>query len=179
MKKNYYVDNNKFWQALKNLYDEPEATLKTHPDGDYIGDCIVKICTNLAYSSNFIGYTYRDELIDDGIENCIKYIRTFDPTRSKYAFTYFSKVAYYAFIRRLKKEKEQQYIKYKLISDSIMLNEFLYSSADIEDASIQPIIDSINTLMRDSEKFVETERKKEKEKKQPKEHANSVARFFD
>jgi DNA-directed RNA polymerase specialized sigma24 family protein len=66
---------------------------------------------------NFINYSYREEMISDGIENCLQYIDNFDPTKSNNPFAYFTQIIYYAFLRRIAKEKKQSYIKGKLIQD--------------------------------------------------------------
>ena len=85
---------------------------------DYIGLTIYKIAKHLAYRPNFVNYTYRDEMIGDGVENCLKYIHNFNGKKSKNAFSYVTQIIYYAFIRRIKKEKKQQYIKYKLFENA-------------------------------------------------------------
>jgi hypothetical protein len=84
---------------------------------NYIGECILKIATHLSYKPNFIGYSYRDDMILDGIENCIQYIDNFDPSKSSNPFAYFTQIIYYAFLRRIAKEKKQSYIKGKLIQN--------------------------------------------------------------
>jgi DNA-directed RNA polymerase specialized sigma24 family protein len=80
---------------------------------NYIGECFLKIATHLAYKSNFINYTYREEMVSDGIENCITYIDNFNPEKSKNPFAYFTQITYYAFLRRIAKEKRQQQTKYR------------------------------------------------------------------
>ena len=156
--KTHYIDNEQFYQALRSL-KQSGLSLKQHHLGNYISKCIIAICNNIALSKNFIGYTYRDEMIDDAIENCIKYIHNFDPDRSKYAFSYFSRVAFYAFIRRIKKEKEQQYIKYKMMSDSTVLDEILSQcKAETENADmdVSNIVNSIQKMLIDSNKIQNT-----------------------
>lgn len=175
--KNQYVSNDDFWAALKR-FNESGLKLKDHPDGNYIGECIVKICTNLSYSTNFIGYTYRDEFVEDAIENCIKYIKSFDPNRSKHAFTYFSKVAYYAFLRRLKDEKKQQMIKFKAMSDSVALQEFIEGHDDNNsDVDMQAIVDQIQQFLKQNEKLIETTKKSKQESCQ-KLADNNLGQFF-
>ena len=66
---------------------------------------VFKIANGLSYRPNFINYTYRQEMISDGIENCLQYIHNFDPEKSKNPFAYFTQIIYYAFIRRIQKEK--------------------------------------------------------------------------
>jgi DNA-directed RNA polymerase specialized sigma24 family protein len=80
---------------------------------NYIGECFLKIATHLAYKSNFINYTYREEMVSDGIENCITYIDNFNPEKSNNPFAYFTQITYYAFLRRIAKEKRQQQTKYR------------------------------------------------------------------
>ena len=83
-----------------NIDERPQVT-------NYIGECFVKIANHLAYKSNFVNYTFRDEMILDGIENCLTYMDNFDPAKSKNPFAYFTQIIYYAFIRRIQKEKKQ------------------------------------------------------------------------
>jgi len=96
---------------------------------NYIGECIMKIATHLSYKPNFINYTFRDEMILDGIENCITYIDNFDPAKSKNPFAYFTQITYYAFIRRIQKEKKQIDTKKKFIG-SLDMQELLAADAD-------------------------------------------------
>ena len=84
---------------------------------EYIGECLLKIATHLSYKSNFINYTYREDMILDGVENCLQYIDNFDPTKSSNPFAYFTQIIYYAFIRKIQKEKKQTYVKNKLIME--------------------------------------------------------------
>lgn len=110
--KRHYVNNKDFYEALIK-YNE---AMKTNPNTripDYIGKCIMAICTRLSSKPNFSGYSFRDELVADGIENCIVAINGFDPTKSTNPFAYFTQVAWNAFIRRIGREKKQQYIKHK------------------------------------------------------------------
>ena len=84
---------------------------------NYIGECYLKIANHLSYRPNFINYTYRDDMISDGIENCLQYMDNFDPEKSKNPFAYFTQIIYYAFIRRIQKEKKQQQVKQKMIAN--------------------------------------------------------------
>ena len=74
---------------------------------EYIGECIYKIATRLSTKPNFINYSYRDEMICDGIENCLQYLNNFNPEKSQNAFAYITQIIYYAFLRRIQKEKKQ------------------------------------------------------------------------
>ena len=115
----HYVDNKMFLQAMKDWKDQckeaEEMGEETPRISDYIGECFLKIANGLSYRPNFINYTYRQEMISDGIENCLQYIHNFDPDKSKNPFSYFTQIIYYAFIRRIQKEKKQSHIKNKMI----------------------------------------------------------------
>ena len=121
-KRVHYVDNKKFLAAIierKELLAESEAAGDDPPRiTNYLGECILKIANHLSYRPNFINYTYREEMISDGIENCLQYIDRFDPAKSSNPFAYFTQIIYYAFVRRITKEKKQQMIKEKLLKHS-------------------------------------------------------------
>ena len=115
----HYVDNAKFLEAMKEWKEKCKDAEEAGDDPpritDYIGECFLKIANGLSYRPNFINYTYRQEMISDGIENCLQYIHNFDPEKSKNPFSYFTQIIYYAFIRRIQKEKKQSDIKNKMI----------------------------------------------------------------
>lgn len=117
----HYVNNKDFLAALIVYRD---AVVLAKQEGrekpivsNYIGECILKIANHLSYKPNFINYSYREEMISDGIENCIHYIDNFNPDKYSNPFAYFTQIIYYAFLRRIAREKKQSYIKGKLIMD--------------------------------------------------------------
>ena len=118
----HYVDNAKFLQAMKDwkeqCKDAEEAGDEPPRISDYIGECFLKIANGLSFRPNFINYTYRQEMISDGIENCLQYIHNFNPEKSKNPFAYFTQIIYYAFIRRIQKEKKQMQVKAKIIANA-------------------------------------------------------------
>jgi len=115
----HYIDNKEFHAAMiawKELCKEAEEAGEEKPQvTNYIGECFLKIANGLSYRPNFINYTYRSEMVSDGIENCLQYIHNFDPDKSKNPFAYFTQIIYYAFLRRIQKEKKQTHIKNKMI----------------------------------------------------------------
>jgi len=119
--KPHYVNNAQFLEAkidYRDRCEEHEKQGKENPPvTNYIGECFLKIANHLSYRPNFINYTYRDDMISDGIENCLQYMYNFNPDKSKNPFAYFTQIIYYAFIRRIQKEKKQSLIKNKLISN--------------------------------------------------------------
>jgi hypothetical protein len=88
------------------------------PIPNYLGDCFLKIATHLSYKPNFVNYMFREDMISDGIENCVQYIHNFDPEKSTNPFAYFTQIIHYAFLRRIQKEKKQLEIKNKIIERS-------------------------------------------------------------
>ena len=129
--KEHYVSNKEFLAAMivyKKMCKQAEKDGQPHPlVTDYIGTCFLKIANHLSYRPNFINYTFRDDMISDGIENCLQYLDNFDPDKSNNPFAYFTQIIYYAFIRRIQKEKKQTTIKHKLLLDS-----------NFDDMSLQP-----------------------------------------
>ena len=121
-KSDHYIDNQQFFaemKAWKTLVKAADKAGTPHPPvTHYIGECFMKIAENLSRKPNFINYPYRDEMISDGIENCLLYAYNFDPSKSKNPFSYFTQIIYYAFLRRIQKEKKQAYIKLKKIEMS-------------------------------------------------------------
>ena len=102
-------------QYKKDVKDAEENGDPKPRISNYLGSCFLKIATHLSYKPNFINYTYRDEMISDGIENCLQYVKNFNPEKSKNPFAYFTQIIYYAFLRRIAKEKKQSHIKNKMI----------------------------------------------------------------
>ena len=131
--KPHYVDNKKFLVAMTEWrlkYDKAEKAKRKQPAvTNYIGECFLKIANHLSYRPNFINYTYRDDMISDGIENCLQYMSNFNPDKSNNPFAYFTQIIYYAFIRRIQKEKKQTIIKQKMIMKS-GLDELVSQEAD-------------------------------------------------
>ena len=120
-KKEHYVNNKEFLAAMteyRKLCTEAEESGEDKPPvSNYIGECFLKIANHLSYRPNFINYTFRDDMISDGIENCLQYMDNFDPEKSNNPFAYFTQIIYYAFIRRIQKEKKQQEVKQKMIAN--------------------------------------------------------------
>ena len=136
----HYVNNKEFLAAIVERQDkikEMEASGDEPPRiTNYLGECILKIANHLSYRPNFINYTYREEMISDGIENCLQYIDKFNPEKSTNPFAYFTQIIYYAFVRRIQKEKKQQAIKEKLLKESNIESRIALQQHD-DDAKYQ------------------------------------------
>jgi DNA-directed RNA polymerase specialized sigma subunit len=121
-KSEHYVNNKELLEALI-VYREKVAHAKENDlpkprITNYLGECFLKIATHLSYKPNFVNYMFRDDMISDGIENCVQYIHNFDPEKSRNPFAYFTQIIHYAFLRRIQKEKKQLDIKTKIIERS-------------------------------------------------------------
>ena len=128
-KSEHYVNNKELLAALIDYRAEVAvAKTKDLPKpriSNYLGSCFLKIATHLSYKPNFVNYMFRDDMISDGIENCVQYIHNFDPAKSKNPFAYFTQIIHYAFLRRIQKETKQLDIKTKIIErtgfDEVMM----------------------------------------------------------
>lgn len=115
-KRNHYLNNDEFRENLI----EYNALLKENPKlkiPDSIGRCFILIATNMMKCPNFYNYTYKEEMIGDGIESCVKAITNFDENKSSNAFGYFSKICFWAALRRIKKEHKQTKVKRNIIAN--------------------------------------------------------------
>jgi len=131
-----YVDNKQLYATILNYKANVKQAKEDNTDKpqipNYVGECILLIAQRLATKPNFINYSYRDEMISDGIENCISYFDNFDPAKSDNPFAYFTQIIYYAFLRRIQKEKKQVYIKHKTSENSMLFNELVQQGEDGE-----------------------------------------------
>ena len=121
-KSEHYVNNKEFLEALivyRTKCAEAEEAGKPRPRiTNYLGSCFLKIATHLSYKPNLVNYMFREDMICDGIENCVQYIKNFDPEKSRNPFAYFTQIIHYAFLRRIQKEKRQMDIRSKIIERS-------------------------------------------------------------
>lgn len=176
-KSGHYIDNKVFyaemvkWKAIVDA--ERSAERKTPPVTDYIGKCFLDIATHLSYRPNFINYPYREEMIGDGIENCLMYASNFDPSKSKNPFSYFTQIIYFAFLRRIAKEKKQMYIRYKMLEAADKTGKVrsnLLNSSDSDD----PVAEYFHLSQNDIAKFSKSDSPRRKGKKSKKAKRNHL-----
>jgi len=169
-RKQQYVNNKDFLEALK-VYQAKCREAEDQGEGiprvpDYIGECIYKIATRLATKPNFSGYSFKEDMISDGIENCLQYINNFNPEKSQNPFAYFTQIIWYAFLRRIQKEKKQMYIRYKSSQQMIAAGNTYDTMAGEElQLNLNVQADYINDFIKDFEDKLQ----KDKEKKVAKE----------
>jgi hypothetical protein len=146
----HYVDNKKLYECVvqyrTSVLSAKENNAPRPQIPNYIGECILMIANRLSTKPNFINYSYREEMISDGIENCVCYIDNFDPLKSNNPFAYFTQIIYFAFLRRILKEKKQLYIKHKSLENSALFNELIEQSEfnDFDSTPAQVDLDNEN-----------------------------------
>ena len=137
-KSEHYVNNKEFLEALINYRAKCQRAEKAGEARPviprYIGECFLKIANHLSYKPNFVNYMFREDMISDGIENCVQYIKNFNPEKSSNPFAYFTQIIHYAFLRRIQKEKRQMDIRGKLIERS-GFEEVMTGDGDLSNSS--------------------------------------------
>jgi hypothetical protein len=172
----HYVDNKKFGLALVDYaasVDKAKAENNPIPIvPNYIADCFLKIAEGLSHKVNFIRYTYREEMVMDAVENCLRAITNYNPnavtrTGTQNAFSYFTQICFFAFLRRIEKEKKQQDIKWKFIEQS-GIEEFIAQVEGDDTHGEQAFIDSLReriSRIKEKDAAVKEFIKKEKKNK--------------
>ena len=137
--KPHYVNNAQFSQAVVDyVQSKNDAVAAGKPAPivtNYIANCFLKICEGLSHKANFVRYTYREEMVMDAVENCLKAIENYNlefvtRTGNPNAFAYFTQISWYAFLRRIEKEKKQQDIKIRYLTESGLAD--LVASGDLD-----------------------------------------------
>lgn len=169
--KSHYIDNKKFYQEMldwkKQVKEARETGDTLPPVTEYIGRCFLEIAENLSKKPNFMNYAFRDEMIGDGIENCLMYCENFDPDKSNNPFSYFTQIIYFAFIRRIQKEKKQNYIKYKFLE-----------SMD-HDGDFTKYLQAMGISEEEHENYKKQEEEKTKSKKRKKRKKKTLESFME
>jgi len=169
--KKHYVNNGDLYECMKSYLNQCKECdlqeIERPKVPEYIGECLFKIAEKLATKPNFMNYTFKEDMILDGVENCLKYITNFNPEKSKNPFSYFTSVIYYAFLRRIEKEKKYTYIKLKAMENELYkhdtignLNSFDSSNFSVDGSTMY---DNFFEFIAEYEK--KKEQKNEKKKK--------------
>ena len=172
--KAHYVDNALFLEAMIE-YKKQWQTSKDNDEelpiiSEYLGSVFLKIAQRLSFRPNFINYAFKNDMISDGIENCLHYIHNFNPEKSSNPFAYFTQIIYYAFIRRIQKEKKQLYIKYKSMQNYEISPEYVEymnydedfkTTTDFKNSDFRVVVDEF------VDNFEKAKKKKAVKKKEP------------
>lgn len=160
VKKEHYVDNKLFCKEMiewkKKFKGCKERNESAPPVSEYIASCFVNIAENLAKKPNFVNYQFKEDMVGDGIENCLMYCSNFNPRKSKNPFSYFTQIIYYAFLRKIQKEKKQNYIKYKFLEHQD------------RDGNFTEFLKMMGINEEEGEMFKKMSEEKDKEKKEKK-----------
>ena len=166
----HYVDNKQFLAEMikwkKEIREAEDSGDDRPPVSNYIGECFLKIAERLCSKSNFMNYPYKDEMIGDGIENCLMYAHNFNPRKSKNPFSYFTQIIYYAFLRRIEREKKQAYIKFKLTEDMDdgTLHKWFKENYFEKSSEREALSEHFSISERDIQKYEPKKRKKRRKK---------------
>tara|TARA_R100000008_G_scaffold32251_1_gene18035 strand:+ start:3707 stop:4276 length:570 start_codon:yes stop_codon:yes gene_type:complete len=187
-RKAHYIDNKKFYIEMlvyREMVDEarkrglregvPYDEIRLPPATEFMGKCFMDIAMNLSNKPNFVNYTYKEEMIGDGIENCLQYCSNFNPEKSKNPFAYFTQIIYYAFVRRIEREKKQAYVKHKL--SERMIEEKRVALYDENDNDNKGLLDHV----KPNEGFdvEDYENKMVQKREQRKKNKKSLERFME
>jgi len=174
-KKQHYVDNEKFLEVMSDYREkylqekDNDTELPIIPD--YAGECFLKIAERLSHRPNFINYAFREEMVSDGIENSVMYASNFNPEKSTNPFAYFTQIIYFAFLRRIEKEKKQLYIKYKTMEEYSSLEDHV-DMGEMGQSETQAVSSGATPLTVDKrasiQEFIFAFEEKKRKKKKPK-----------
>ena len=185
-KKNNFIDNKEMYAAFveyRKKVDEAKANGEPKPlIPRYIGKCFLDIAEHLSMRPNFSNYMYRQDMVMDAVENCLKAIDNYNleaatRTGKPNAFAYFTQITWYAFLRRIQKEKRQQDIKMKYIAEAGIENflDLTHDDGNTDYSNVLPFVDILRQRI-DVVKSADAEFKEyaKEEKKQRKRRAVNV-----
>ena len=174
-KKQHYVNNERFLEVMSDYREkylqakDNDTELPIIPD--YAGECFLKIAERLSHRPNFINYAFREEMVSDGIENSVMYASNFNPEKSRNPFAYFTQIIYFAFLRRIEKEKKQLYIKYKTMEEYSSLEDHV-DMGEMGQSETQAVSSGASPLTVDKrasiQEFIFAFEEKKRKKKKPK-----------
>lgn len=187
----HYVNNAQFSDAVVEYVTRVNEAQNNNKDipivPNYIAECFLKIAEGLSHKSNFSRYTYREEMVMDAVENCLKAIGNYNletatRTGRPNAFAYFTQISWFAFLRRIAKEKRQQDVKMKYLEKSGIEN---FVDLDLADAAAGHVIESFVDSLRDridkvkqTDQVFDTIYKEEKKKKRTKQADSDLSEFL-
>ena len=189
----HYVNNAEFSQAVvdycKGLKEAKENDVSLPLVPDYIAQCFLKIAEGLSHKSNFIRYTYREEMVMDAVENCLKAIDNYNVdvatrTGKPNAFAYFTQISWYAFLRRIEKEKKQQDLKFKYLSQS-GIEQYVYgdvndiAATNVMNTFLDQLKDRMDKIKEKDTKFKSYAKEQKTRKKRSFKSDSSLAGFFE
>lgn len=182
--KNHYVDNKQLYESLvkwKKATRRAKRLKEEDPQlPDYVAESMLKMATRLSQKAGFVNYTFREDMIGDALESCLRYIHNFNPERSKNAFAYITQIIHNAFIRRIQKEQKQLYVKMKIVDASDFMGSYDRQDHDHREYNntyVTYLQENMGDVISKFENWKETKKAKNAAKK--KETASLEALFVD
>lgn len=187
----HYVPNDKLLATIVEHQEALRQAKKNRttppPLPDYLGESFLKIADRLARKPNFASYTFREDMIADAVENCCQYAGNFDPAKSSNPFSYFTQIIYFAFLRRISREKKHLYVKYKAMELQGLTNPSLQSEESNQSGSKVNLYDNIQEFIHafetthEQKKLQETTKAVQRRRaaKKSKHVKNSLTTLFD
>ena len=188
----HYVNNADFSQAVVDYVtsanEAKNDNRKIPKVTNYIAQCFLRIAEGLSHKSNFIRYTYREEMVMDAVENCLKAINNYDieaatRTGKPNAFAYFTQITWFAFLRRIAKEKKQQEVKMKYLASSGIENFIMNENGDeVSKQVAEFFVDTLKTRIdrvKSVDKEVKEYNKIEKKKRKSKNVDSDLSEFME
>lgn len=175
-RKLHYVNNPEFLRHMKlhiaAVKKAKKAGSASPKVSDYIGECIVSIANKLANKPNFVNYPFREEMISDGIENSLQYLNNFNPKKSSNPFAYFTQIIYFAFVRRIQREKKHLATKYRMIEESLIdsagdsdgINSSQKYGSDYADQNMHEFLENFERTQEEKKRKIKDSKKKAKKK---------------
>jgi len=176
----HYVDNKKFFTEImlyKAKCAEYASLNKDRPRiPPYLGECLYKIAFRLSLMPNFVNYTFREDMVADGLEKCITYFNNFDPDKSSNPFAYFTQIIYFAFLARINSEKKHLYIKQKTLENFYFEGMLAEQSIIGDDRPVS--VDLDNDYMQNLVASYDAKQAEKKAKNKAKKNAGSLDKYF-
>lgn len=167
-----YVNNKQLYEVMVDFIgkrrDAVEKGIEVPRIPNYVGECISLIATRLATKPNFSGYSFIDEMISDGIENCIMYIHNFNPDKSTNPFGYITLIIHHAFLRRIEKEAKHSYVRHKMMMQGAHLRSMEYGEGGYDSAEFESLTGNNNDTSNSIIETFEGKLAKKKQKKKDK-----------
>lgn len=187
--KPHYVNNREFSEAVEeyviSVRESEQHNQKTPIVTDYIAQCFLNIANGLAHKSNFSRYTFKEEMVMDAVENCLKAIQNYKistetRTGNPNAFSYFTQISWYAFLRRIAKEKKQVELKNKFLMSSQPAEDLINKTdqnsvahREVYQYFVEQLRLKIDEVHSNDESFKEFVKEEEKKKKRYTKHVDS------
>lgn len=177
----HYVDNKEFFEAICAYVDKCNIAeiegLEKPPVPDYIGECIWKIASKLSNHWKFSKYPFREDMVADAVENCLRYVTNFDKEKSQNPFAYYTQICWFAFFRKIEEEKTYLYSKFT-VARNTLLHEL--PEEDMVAMSQKYGNDYSDEVMSEfMEKFEESKQKKKDKQKKRKKEKTSLETLMD